>query len=315
MKQTTGSFLAIISFSLLITACKKDEHHVAVGPHVPSASNPLVALFQSHVTDATQSFTLQAATGATIQGSKGTQVLISSNAFADQNGQVVTGVVNVELIEALDVSDMLWLNKQTVGMDNGTPRQLVSGGQIYLNATQAAQQLALVPGRTNVSIPAANPDPEMQLFSGTVDEGGVIFWDPFGQNGTGLNTDSLSYNFPNDSLGWINCDYFTNWGGPLTSVRVEVPSPHDGSNTLVWVVFPSINSITNVGASGTNGVFLTSASYAAPVGMDVVIVAFSEVDGVFYSSFTNTALMPDHTGSITFQPTTEAQFMLDVQGL
>ena len=315
MKQATGSFLAVLSFSLLITACKKDEHHVAVGPHVPSASNPLGALFQSHVTDATQSFTIQASLGANIQGTKGTQVHIGSNAFKDQNGQLVTGLVTVELVEALDVSDMLWLNKQTVGRDNGTPRQLVSGGQIYLNATQAGQQLALVPGRTNVSIPAANPDPEMQLFSGRVDDFGVIFWVPNGQNGTGLSSDSASYDFPNDSLGWINCDYFVGWGGPLTSIRVEVPSPYDGSNTRVWVVFSSINSLTNLEPSGTSGVFLTYSSYAAPVGMDVVIVALSEVAGVYYSSFTNTTLVPDHTESITFQPTTEAQFMLDVQGL
>ena len=278
-------------------------------------SNPLVALFESHITDATQSFTLQASTGSSIQGAKGTQVSIGSNAFKDQNGQLVTGLVTVELIEALEVSDMLWLNKQTVGLDNGTPRQLVSGGQIYLNATQAGQQLALVPGRTNVSIPAANPDPEMQLFSGTVNDFGVIVWDPFSQNAAGVTLDTLAYSFPNDSLGWINCDYFATWGGTLTSIRVEVPSPHDGSNTLVWVVFSSINSLASVGYTTTEGVFQTYSSYAAPVGMDVVIVALSVIDGIYYSSFINTTLVPDHTESITFQPTTEAQFMLDVQGL
>ena len=281
----------------------------------PSVSNPLLALFQSHVTDATQSFTVQASSGAFIQGTKGTQVIIAPNAFMDQNGQMVTGQVTVELVEALDVSDMLWLNKQTVGMDNGVPKPLVSGGQFYLNATQAGQQLALVPGMTNVSIPSANPDPAMELFSGTVDADGVILWDPFGLNGPGLNTDSLAYSFPNDSLGWINCDYFANWGVPLTRITVDVPAENDGANTLVWVVFPSINSLTGLGFASFEGVFQTSSGYAAPTGMDVVIVAFALIDNVYYSSFTNATLVPDHMESITFQPTTEAQFMLDVQGL
>jgi len=314
MKHAARFYFAFVSFSLFFAACKKEEHHVAVGP-VSSVSNPLVALFQSHVSDALQTFTVQASTGASLQGEKGTRVFIGSNAFKDQNGQLVSGQVTVELIEALDVSDMLWLNKQTVGLDNGVPKPLVSGGQIYLNATQAGQQLALVPGRTNVSIPAANPDPAMELFSGTVDADGTILWDPFVQNVVTLNTDSFAYDFPNDSLGWINCDYFNNWGVPLTSITVEVPPPHGGANALVWVVFPSINSLTGIGTTGSNEVFQSFSGYAAPTGMDVIIVAFSQIDGAYYSSFTATTLVPDHYEMITFQPTTEAQFLVDVQGL
>ncbi len=317
MKHAARICFAFLSLSLVLSACNKDEDPAIPGSPTPpaSVSNPLLALFQSHVTDATQTFTVQAASGMFIQGTHGTQVFLAPNAFANQSGELVTGLVTVELVEALNVSDMLWLNKQTVGLDNGLPKPLVSGGQFYLNATQAGEQLALVPGMTNISIPTAAPDPAMELFSGTVNADGVILWDPFGQNGAGINMDSLAYSFPNDSLGWINCDYFNSWGVPLTSITVHVPADHDGSNTLVWVVFPSINSLTNVGSSTSDGVFQTSPGYAAPTGMDVVIVAFSKIDGVYYSSFNNITLVPDHNESITFQPTTEAQFLLDVQGL
>jgi hypothetical protein len=317
MKHAARICSAFLFLTLVFTACNKDEDPVVESSPVPtpSVSNPLLALFQSHVTDATQRFAVQASSGGFIQGTKGVQVFIAPNAFKDQNGQVVTGEVTVELVEAVDVSDMLWLNKQTVGMDNGVPKPLVSGGQFYLNATQAGQQLALVPGSTNISVPANNPDPSMELFSGTVDADGVILWTPFGQNGADLDTDSLAYTFPNDSLGWINCDYFNSWGVPLTRITVDVPAEHNGANTLVWVVFPSINSLTGVGFAAGDGVFQTSSGYAAPTGMDVVIVGFALIDNVYYSSFTNTTLVPDHTEQITFQATTEAQFMLDVQGL
>ncbi|MBK6775272.1 MAG: hypothetical protein IPG74_05280 [Flavobacteriales bacterium] len=50
----------------------------------------------------------------------------------------------------------------------------------------------------------------MELFSGTVDADGTIIWDPF-DGGGNLVIDSGAYAFPNDSLGWINCDYFGNW--------------------------------------------------------------------------------------------------------
>ena len=249
-----------------------------------------------------------------MQGQDGVYVGFAPNAFRYQNGNTVTGSVLVELVEALEVGDMLWLNKQTLGNDGGQLRPLVSGGQFYLSATQAGQQLDLAPGTTYVSVPAnGTPDPTMQLFSGTVDSEGTIIWDPFADPDI-ADLDSSSYSFPNDSLGWVNCDVFMGQGGAQSSVQVTCPAGHSDANTFVWLVFPDANSMTQVWG-GTSNLFTTGVYYQLPVGMNVTVVALSSINGQISSSFSNAVVTQDLNVSITFQPTTLAQFQVDAQGL
>ena len=279
LMSTERILLATMLSVALFTGCKKDDDQAATpaGPTTPG-TNAMLAIFQQHVEDATQIFSISAASGGTVSGQDGVTMYFPANAFRTLAGATVTGTVQVELVEALTVGDMLWLNKQTLGNDNGQMRPLVSGGQYYLNVTQGGQQLRLAENAGSVNVPAPNGvDPNMQLFGGTVDGNGIITWDPFGN--TGLGQDTLSYSFPNDSLGWINCDYFMNQS-PITGVEAVCPSGHDVSNTLVWLVFPDMNSITRLNSPGTN-VFATGGSYQVPVGINVQIIALSNLGGSY----------------------------------
>ncbi len=309
--KTKHLILSMITVALVVVACNKETNY---GPG-PASLSPLRQIFENNIAAATQSFNVNASTGGTVQGADGTTVVFVPNAFRYADGTVVTGNVQVELVEALTIADMLFLNKQAVGNDNGTLKPLTSGGQIRLTASQAGQPVKLAPGGSYVQIPSANPDPQMELFSGTVDADGTIIWDPF-DGGGNLVIDSGAYAFPNDSLGWINCDYFGNWGGPLTTITVTVPQVHNDQNTIVWVVFPSINSITNIGGYDAGpSTFATGTSYAAPVGMGVTLVSLALINGDYYSSFTNSTLVVGHNETITYQPTTLAQFNTDCQAL
>ncbi|QQR86638.1 MAG: hypothetical protein IPJ76_19040 [Flavobacteriales bacterium] len=94
-------------------------------------AEPVAAIFSDNVEDAKQTFTVQAATGGQVSGQDGVTAFFAPNAFMRQNGTVATGAVEVVLVEALNVADMVWLNKQTLGNDNGQMKPPISGGQYY----------------------------------------------------------------------------------------------------------------------------------------------------------------------------------------
>lgn len=305
----------IVAATVLMASCKKDDPGSGGPAPVTPVTNALFAVFNDHVEDATQTFTLNAAAGGWIYGQDGVSIYFPANAFRTASGGAVTGDVQLELVEALTVGDMLWLNKQTLGNDNGQMRPLVSGGQYYLNATQGGQQLKLADNAGQVWVPAPNGvDPNMELFSGTVEDDGIIVWDPFGPIGGNGGMDSTGYNFPNDSLGWVNCDYFMGNGGVQTSVQITCPAGYTDENTIVWLVFPDQNAMTGL-YNSTNNVFSTGSYYSLPVGLTMTVVAIANTGGGYTSSFTSTVVSEGMDLSITFNPTTLAQFQTDVQGL
>jgi hypothetical protein len=314
MKATTA-LLTLCSSLVLITACKKDDAQATPGP-APAASvaNPLIQVFAQHVTSATQQFTVSASTGGSVNGQDGTFIAFGANAFRHADGSMVSGSVQIELIEALGVGDMIWLNKQTLGNNNGQLRPLVSGGQFYLMASQNDVELKLAPGATQVYVPTnAFVDPNMAVFSGTEDADGVVVWDPWANNPINAQ-DSSGYNFPNDSLGWVNCDYFMSPGAAQSVVQVTCPTGHDHDNTFVWLVFPAQNSMTGV-MGGSSNAFSTGPYYQLPIGMNITVVALSNINGAYASSFTNSVVTANMDLDLTFQPTTLAQFQSDAAAL
>lgn len=305
--------LSALAASLLFITCKKDDDDSGSPAPTPSAVNPMLAIFHGHVADAMQTFTVNASTGGNISGNDGIFIAFPANAFRTQSGGMVTGNVQVELVEALTVGDMIWMNKQTLGDDNGQLKPLVSGGQYYLNVTQGGQQLKLAENAGQVYVPAPNgTDPNMQLFSGSVDEDGTIIWDPFA-NQVAMALDSSTYNFPNDSLGWVNCDIFM-WTGTQTVVQATCPAGYSEENTILWLAFPDQNSITGMHAVDAN-LFSTGGSYTLPVGLNVKLVAISNINGTYTSSITSTVVTAGMNPTLTFSPTTLAQFQADVNAL
>ncbi|MBK6775271.1 MAG: hypothetical protein IPG74_05275 [Flavobacteriales bacterium] len=74
--------------------------------------------------------------------------------------------------------------------------------------------------------------------------------------------------------------------------------------------------MTNIGGYNAGpSTFATGTSYAAPVGMGVTLVSLALINGDYYSSFTNSTLVVGHNETITYQPTTLAQFNADCQAL
>jgi hypothetical protein len=315
MKMKKSLFL-LLGISLLTAACKKDDHDV-IPP--PSNTSNMSAYFTDNEDNAKQSFTLDATSGDFITGSNGTRIYIPGNSFIYSNGTTVSGNVNIELIEVLDVATMINLNKTTTS--NG--QVLVSGGQIKVTATQNSNFLTLAPGAAlYVDVPTTVADPQMGLFTGTTLGDSTINWTPSSQDSS--QTDSLwittdssggswySFPFDNDSLGWINCDYFWNSGQTLTTITAITDTVHNYSNTAGFLVFPNINSVAGLYQGNTAGTF-TASNF--PVNTSATIVLISEINGTYYSAFVPITITTNHVENVSMQQTTLADIQNAINNL
>lgn len=317
MKKVILSLLVLATLGMV--ACKKNE----VVPS-PGSTSELNSFFEDNLNDAKQSFSINTSTWNTFTGENGVKISVPANSFVNANGTMVTGTVQFELIEVLDVSSMVSLNKTT--SSNG--EILVSGGQIKLTATQNSNQVFLAPGMAvQVSMPTANVDPQMALFIGTENDNGDVDWassigDTTQQDTIIIVNDSLNggwsnyytFDLNNDSLGWINCDYFWNNNSPETDVTAQLDTTYNLSNTVCYLVFPNINSVISLSPNYqlNDGKF---TAYNIPTGQSVTFACISEINGVYYSAFVNSTIVMNHIENITMSQTTLASIQTAISNL
>lgn len=120
------------------------------------------------------------------------------------------------------------------------------------------------------------------------------------------------YEFDFGNLGWVNCDYlyFTGAGSGLD---VITPADYTGANTEIFLHFSSINGVAEMEYSGSN---LFETHYdEIPVGTQLTIVAISELNGTYYSSFTPITMTNNHSETLTMTATTIADIQNAINNL
>lgn len=178
-----------------------------------------------------QRFNVNPSNGAIIEGKDGTLIIVPSNAFVDEHGDIIRESVSLEMVEALKVSDMIAYNLTTM---NGE-KPLTSGGMVHLEAQSKGKTVLINPDRPiYMEIPTDNYNPDMKAWEGIVDEQGNIDW----QNPKQLNRYLTTVNF--DLLDFIP-------EGFADAVEVGLPfKGHDKSsddlvNTLYYSLIKKIH--------------------------------------------------------------------------
>ncbi len=304
-----GLFLMAFLFS-----CEKETNNVTLPPNTTStSSNNITKFFDDNLQEVTQTFTFNSSSSnTTFTGDKGITYSFGPNTFVTANGNAVSGSFTIEIVEALTNNDMLLINRPTF---THSGQLLVSGGVVYLNATQNGQQLSINDNSpVMVSIPSDNYTP-MDFFDGSFDNQGQFGWDESEDDTVTINTagnDSIfidnffSFDFEIDSMGWINCDYFYNSPDPLTQVEVNLPDTFNGENCQVFIFYETINSLASLSDYDSDGTFDLGINYSTPVGMDVSFVVISENDGSFFYAIVNATISQDHIETIaTLTPVSE----------
>lgn len=120
-----------------------------------------------------QKFTFKSEAGATIVGKDGMLIIVPKNAFIDESGKELSGEVELKLLEALGISEMVLYNLHTVS--NGSV--LESGGMFYTETTIGGIPAKINPKRPfYIEIPTPERDTDMKLFKGEVKANGDINW-------------------------------------------------------------------------------------------------------------------------------------------
>ena len=298
---------------VLFNACKKEDDspnssNNSNNNNGSNNTNIVLDFFKENLNDAKQITSVDITNGNYIDGNNyGTYIYISDCSFLDSDGNQVTGIIDFELIEAQTKLDMLKLNKPTFTSDG---QLLVSGGILYVNASQNGEDLIINPNcGLDVNMPNYSNnsyDGNMQYFSGDVDLNGVFGWD-LEEDVTVITPqdfDTSGFYFPIDSVGWINCDYFYNIDAPLTGVQVELPSGFDGSNSQCFIYYNSINSLAGLYDGDQDGVFDLGAGYETPVGMSVKFIAISgdSLNGYYHHITSNTPVAINHYEPVLNMP-------------
>jgi hypothetical protein len=326
MKYFSIPLLVILSVFFFIS-CEKEAETIIL----PSDINPtpnssqINKFFEDNLDEATQTINVNSsASNQSITSDKGISYSFGSNTFINAVGNPVSGNFTIELVEALTKKEMMMINRPTF---THSGRLLVSGGVVYLNATQNGQQLSINDNEpVMASIPTDNYIP-MDFFDGSFDNQDGFGWDESEDDTVITNTndngqdstffeDFFSFDFEIDSIGWINCDYFYNSADPLTQVEVVLPDTFNGDNSAVFIYYSDINSVASLSDYDADGTFDLGASYSTPVGMEVTFVVISESDGTFFYHFVTTTITQDHVEVIsTLTSVTEAELEILLNSL
>lgn len=258
----------VLAFALL--GCKKDHE------------NPAKLTFSTElksIAPSAQLFHVDVANGASIQGYKGTRLMFPPNAFFTQDGNPVSGTVIIELVEIYDRGGMIMHQKPTISNN----QLLVSGGEVYIKATQDEAELTY--NGAYIAFPNTNAVvDEMQLF---------VFTD--GTWAT-LDPDSSLTPVPGappeyigklpGNFNWINCDYFYNNPNPPVPIHVNLSGVSPGDSTLLYIVFTDFLSVA--GAYPVNGSTNDYVWSNCPTGVNIKLVGISWNNGSFKAAVSNT---------------------------
>lgn len=281
----------------------------------------LIEEFSTNITEATQSFTLDATTGGSITGEEGTIVQFNSNGFLTENGDAVTGSVDIELIEVYSKGRMALTNMPTKGRNaDGDIATLISGGEFYINATQDGHQLKPAAGFTIIA-PVDNTggaDEEMGLFTGKVECDGddcEVVWEEEAEKGVqigkrdgGANggTYSVYYAFQSQ-FGWTNIDRWYSDPRPKTTIFVDVPEGYDNTNCAVYLSYDGeATALASFDVYSEETKLFTEHYGLIPIGLEVHFILISIVDGQYNYAVQAATITENHVQVMgTPQPITE----------
>jgi hypothetical protein len=153
------AFYFSITALLLATACSSSDK-----------SKPVLSSIDQV---ASQKYSINADSNATVNGKQGSSFLFPAGSLVDEKDSLVKGKVDIELIEINTIENFIksGITTQSDG------KLLVSDGSYYLNATQNGKPLNIKNGKqVYARFPTALKDQDMKFFSGEKTAEGNVNW-------------------------------------------------------------------------------------------------------------------------------------------
>ncbi|HIE15741.1 MAG TPA: hypothetical protein EYP69_02335 [Bacteroidales bacterium] len=293
IKNIKIPLITLVSFLILSSACSKKR--IENNPELKTYL-PLSTYFNTKKQQE-QIFEIDSTATTPIIGQQGTIIYQNADLFMYPNGDSVHYPYYIGLIELYTPKDMIYYQMPTYGSNH----ILTTGGEIHIRAYKDSTELVLRPGKFYITyFPTASPDSSMEIFHGTT-TGQVVDWIQSTDFLT-LYVDSLAnyyYRAYISSLGWINCDYFANYSGNMTTLNF-ISTTDDLSNAGIFIYFTGLKSILQV----TN-----QTSESIPEGSNVKIICIAIDSNMlpyyYYQETTIGSSVSDI--EVTMSPTTDAE--------
>lgn len=286
----------IFGLATLALACKKPT---PVPPPAPDAA-ALISFVNDNKEDATQHFSENAEAAIFVTGEKGTVLYIPANSLENAAGDLVTGNVDIELIEIDKKSEMVMMNKATTGKTaSGQHATLVSDGEFYVSVSQYGEELTLVNPMT-LRHPFEAYDGAMRKFVNTSADEDML-WEMAEDSLLDIDEDTTGLGIGYDILpgewGWTNIDKFYSDPRPKTTIYAEVPEGFDDTNCEVYISYdgePGALAQFDV----WDGERFTEHYGLIPIGLEVHFIAVGIVDGDLHYSIHSATITADHVETI-----------------
>ena len=270
-----------------------------------------------------QVFSISSSDWNYIEGEQGSTLFFWPNSFSTPGGTVVTGDVQIELIEIFDKGSMLVTDMPSIGQrPSGEMAQLISGGEHYVGATKDGGTLTMN-STFQLTAPAENTgevDWDMGLFRAEVSEGvpaerddqavwieegvgmeddgatedGEGFGIDRGEGGGGDGADTM-YWMLSDEFGWTNIDRWYSDPRPKTTINVAVPDGWDDTNSAVYLSYDGEATALARMDTYDDDTELFSEHYGLiPIGLEIHVIFVTESEGDWSYTIQSTTIVDGH---------------------
>lgn len=301
----------------LFAACKKGDNAVVV----PPATKGYASLSKAYEDVAPKSkiVTLNAAAGGSFYGNSGTRYHFPANAFQTASGTLVAGNINIEVLECLTESDMIFSKMLT--MSNGKP--LISAGEFNVKASQYGVAVYIRPGMSyQVSLPTNKgaATAGMSYFSGTPSTtftGSIVNWNlSIVDSLRSIVYDGDTIRMTPDSVGFINCDKYPAADFAAVNVRIDgISGSLKQEDFNAYYVLDGLLSAASI-YSGTLAFTFNTYTGAKILKMKAHYVVCAVYGGEFYGGILKDITAVDgNTYTITISKTNPAAFKILIDAL
>lgn len=266
-------FLVAAAAMLIFGACQKEKPTEQEDANV--ANYTLDSYYQENRDKGLQTFVVDANTPIEIHGSQGTTVTIPANNFTDIYGNIITGNVEVKLIEVFTKADMVMMDMTTITVDGDI---LISGGEFFLDVTLPGSSESLRPiNPMRVHVPAEVEEPNMTLW---VNNGnGWELAAPQDRAPDGIMEPwDAGYAASVMSGGWFNFDYAP--PGPFCDVCIKVPAGTDPTTTDVFISIDGRMTMVHLPSTDFNGFDMYCTPMPSGETVSIVVIQMDPATGM-----------------------------------
>lgn len=282
-----------------------------------------------------------------IKCTKGTNLFIQANCFTTTNKLNINGMVQMQIKEAYQYTDIIAHGLHTTSNSN----LLESAGMVFINATQNNVALDInINKPIKLYIPFKTKKSDMQLFylnknanddninsnttwiangqvqnatwskakimqntipieenNSLLDRGKVMYTDSRMPSDTNYIASEKTYQFAIRNFGWINCDRFS-YIENKTNLNIEIDNELDSSYYRGVLIFPKLKSVINL--INTKNTF---TQYNLPLGEEAYLVAFKTTNGKVFTNIQKIKITKETIKARAFKniPTNQVKATLD----